>query len=412
MMPLQLKDASTESRSGGLGPEHPLHLLFLALDVDLGTQRGEAIHTRELARFLAARGIRVDLVTATPLGAVPHLGAGVFHHTRPSSSDWAQVRLCTRLAREGESHAIYERRLSPKIAFAVSRLVGIPFLVEVNGVEEEAAILGRTTRPVRRALTFPLRRRIYHAAATVIAVSDPLAALVRDLHGLPQGRVVPIPNGVDTDRFTPLEPAEARARLGLPAGLWILFVGNLVPWQGVETLLEAFRRVSMSVPEARLAIVGDGPLRGPLEGLARELQIANRVYFPGTVPHEDVPRFIGASDVCAAPFTQMRNARIGLSPLKLYEYLACGRPIVASDVPGVRELLDGSGAGILVRPDDPGALTKALVSILNDPLRARSMGVRGRGFAFDSCSWARTAERLEGLLRAAVRTVRKGGRAS
>src|SRR5712691_2005148 len=100
-----------------------MNIVFLALDVDLKTQRGDAIHAQELARFLAARGNRVDLVTATRGNWIRGLGSDVYHHTRVSGGNLRTLYACVEIALESRAEALYERRLSPKIAFGVSRLV-------------------------------------------------------------------------------------------------------------------------------------------------------------------------------------------------------------------------------------------------------------------------------------------------
>src|SRR2546422_1487511 len=120
-----------------------MSVLFLALDVDASLDRGDAVHTRELARYLSARGNIVHLVTASAPGQALGLPSNVRPYQRPPGGDLGVVRACTAIARQAAANVIYERRLSPKIAFAVSRLVGIPFVVEVNGTEEEADLQAR-----------------------------------------------------------------------------------------------------------------------------------------------------------------------------------------------------------------------------------------------------------------------------
>lgn len=378
-----------------------MNVLFLALDVDLAAERGDAIHVLELARALGSRGHGVDVVAvrAPPDAAVP---PKVRVEVRPTARDWQLVRFCADLARHHRADVVYERRLSPKIAFAASRLAALPFVVEVNGIPEEAAMLRSTRASAFRPVKSRLRARLFRSAAGVVAVSERLAARVRQEYGLPPARVVVVPNGVDTDRFRPMDGATARRRLGRPDGREILFVGNLVPWQGVDTLIRAVPEVLRSHPDVRFFIVGDGVAKAPLERLAREVGAAERVRFEGAVRHREVPVHIAAADVCVAPFSRRRNEAVGLSPLKVYEYLACARAVVASDLPGVGDALRGRGVGIAVPPDDPAALTAAIARLLNDPAEAHAMGERGRRFAVEECSWARTAERVEQVLRRAV----------
>ena len=132
--------------------------------------------------------------------------------------------------------------------------------------------------------------------------------------------------------FQPRDPDEARARFGIPNSAKIVcFVGNLVPWQGVDSLLRACASLRGSIPTLKLLVVGDGPESNRLRSLADQLGLYDRVVFTGSVPYADVSAFVCASDICAAPFIAGRKA----SPIKVYEYLACARPVVASDVDGI-----------------------------------------------------------------------------
>src|SRR3989304_5789285 len=201
-----------------------MKILFLALYVNLSAEQGDSIHTRELARFLGARGNRVDLVTVARPD--PSIGQNVTSHIVPARSNLPTVRFCRRLAHSIHADVIYERRLSPKIAYAVSRLSGVPFVVEVNGVEEESAMQGRRAAPRTRRVRLHMRCRMYHRAARVVAVSNGLADLGRKRYGLQTNQVVTIPNGVDPDRFSPMTAKEARERLEWPPKKWIFFVGD------------------------------------------------------------------------------------------------------------------------------------------------------------------------------------------
>jgi len=383
-----------------------VNVLFLALDILLDTPRGDAIHVRELARSLAERGNHIDLVTATPPGLARFLGDGVDHHTRPNGSDLAVVRFCAKLAERAAVDVVYERRLSPKVAFGTSLLARVPFVVEVNGVEEEAELQGRISRTPLRPLKARIRRRMYGRAESVVTVSSRLAQVVRARGDLSPDKIFVVPNGVNLGRFVPKDRYAVRTTIGIPPAHWIVYVGNLVRWQGVENLIRAMPLIASSDSLVRLLIVGDGPLRQKLADLARRTKVEAKVSFVGSIPHESVPDYIGSADVCVAPFARERNEAIGLSPLKVYEYMACGRPIVASRVSGISELFEASEAGLLVPPDDPPSLASAILRILESPADAHEMGVRGRLYAERQCSWAKTAEQVEHVLQGAIQNHR------
>ena len=249
-----------------------------------------------------------------------------------------------------------------------------------------------------RSIRLFLRARMFWRASGIVAVTPQLSDYIARSYRIGQMRIATVANGVDPHTFLPRDRDEARNFLGLPHCPILLFVGNLVPWQGLETLLHAIPAILENQPGALLVIVGDGVMRSRLESLAANLGVLPRIVFAGMVPHDVVPLYIGASDVCVAPFTIERNQMIGLSPLKLYEYMACSRPVVASDLPGIGGLLRSSASGIPVTPDDPKSLGIALNELLNDPEQATKMGARGREFVLKEQTWSRVAERIEPLL--------------
>lgn len=380
-----------------------MNILFLALDIDLGMPRGDAIHVREITHALAARGHRVRLVTATPPERVPFIDPDVDHARRPEEGDWSILRACRRLAVETRCEVIYERRLSPKISYALSRLLGVPFVVELNGVEEEAAMQGRADESPLGPWKARVRNRMLRRADAIVAVTPQLADIAKKRLGIDPARIDTVPNGVDTERFRPSDASSARQALGLEERPRIGFVGNLVPWQGVEFAIRALPDVLRRNGEARFALVGDGISRSFLEGEATKLGVESQISFLGHIPYERVPLHIASFTVCVAPFVRRRNEDAGLSPLKMYEYMACGRPVVASDLPGVRETIARSGGGLVVPPEDPAALADAISRLLADASLAEAMGRHGRDYAVAECSWAHSAQRIDHVLARVLR---------
>jgi len=387
-----------------------MNILFLALDVNPALLRGDSVHTLELARFLGARGVGVQLVTTPGGGSSLEVGQNVTHHVPRGPGDLSILQFCRGIVRKTQCDAIYERRLSPKISFGLSRVLQLPFVIEINGSENEAQLQGiaqpRTVPGFRRWV----RRRMYRRAAKVVAVSALLAERVQEAYGLPGDRLAVVCNGVDTIRFQPLDKSECRRRSGWEWGRWIIYVGNLVPWQGLDTLVSSMPQVLARVPDAHLAIIGDGMLRQALVRLASDAGVLERTHFIGSVPHTKVCRLICAADLCVAPFARIRNSEIGLSPLKLYEYLACGRPVVASDVPGVAETIRESGAGELVPAGDPSALSSAISLLLTDEMKKTQLGSNGRNFAINFCSWDIAARRIEATIAGAIADFRQSRR--
>ncbi len=263
------------------------------------------------------------------------------------------------LAREamrgaGRADVVYAHFLFPTgaIAAAASRRARIPFVVTAHG--QDVRNLDR--RGPRRATEGALKE-----ASAVVAVSDYLAGELRGAGiALPPLHVVNM--GVDLDRFSPGDRGAARARLGLPAsGPLVAAVGGLTDRKNPLTLLQAFARVRARRPDARLALVGDGPLAGAVDAGARRLGLAGALVRPGAVPHAEVADWVTAADVLALV---SRVEPLGIAAL---EALAAGRPVVATRAGGAREVVPDPEAGRVVDPADPGAIATALLAVLDDP---------------------------------------------
>lgn len=206
-------------------------------------------------------------------------------------------------------------------------------------------------------------------SASVVAVSHGLARKAIEL-GADPARVVTQHNGVDGELFRIQDRDSARRALQLPTGRRILlFVGNLKPVKGLDVLLHALARLKGALrDDLLLAVVGDGPLRERLHSLAGSLKISQSVRFCGRQPHSDIPEWLAAADALCLP------SRMEGCPNVVIEALASGRPVIASRVGGIPELMDDR-CGVLVPPEDPESLSCAIEHVLHrtwDPAELRS----------------------------------------
>jgi glycosyltransferase involved in cell wall biosynthesis len=204
-------------------------------------------------------------------------------------------------------------------------------------------------------------------------------------------RVAYVPNGADLSRFVP-PPAHAtvglRAALGLDGRRVIAYAGTLaLQNHPVDLLLDAFARCAMQTPNAMLLLIGGGEDLPRLRLQAQQLGIGDRVRFTGQVPHHAIPGFLALADVSVDPVRDDDVAR-ARSPLKIFESMAIGVPVVTGDVGDRAALLDGGHAGVLVAPDDSAALAAALAALLADEPRRRALvGAcrrHVRGYAWDA----------------------------
>jgi glycosyltransferase involved in cell wall biosynthesis len=232
-------------------------------------------------------------------------------------------------------------------ATEIGERLGVPVIVGTLGSDLNVK--------ARRPSEGPMIRRALKRAARVISVSHDLDRQVAGLGVAAERRAV-IPNGIDGRRFVPIDQREAREKLGMNAGERVVCcVSRLSREKGIDILIRA--AAEMKTP-ARVIVVGDGVERAALSRLVDELRLRDRVVFAGSMPHGEVPVWIAAADVSALP------SRMEGHPNAVLEAMACGRPVVGTRVGGVPEALHSEDLGLLVEPEDPVGLARALDSAL------------------------------------------------
>lgn len=225
----------------------------------------------------------------------------------------------------------------------------------------------------------------------IVAVTSELRDIICRTYGVPAEKISVIPNGVNTELFRPIDKKTVRESLGFNVDEKIVgYIGKLEPWQGVEYLIKAAPLILERFDGTMFLIVGDGLMYYELAGMIEKLGLRNRFTFAGEISHEDVPMYINATDVCV---TLKKALRTGFSPLKLYEYMACEKPVIASKVEGF-EVLEERGAGSLVSPEDSREVSEAIINLLSSPELQKCLGTNGREAVLEEFSWRTVAERL------------------
>jgi len=307
---------------------------------------------------------------------------------------------------------IYERAtLYGTAGVRLARDLDVPLLLELNAplAVEQASYRGTGLGE----LAGQAERWTLSRADAVLSVSGALRDHVISL-GVEPGRVHVVPNGVDPLLFQPGRPeASVRARLGLDEGPVVGFIGSLRPWHGVEILPELVNRLATRHPTLQLVIGGEGPLRPQLEAGFRERGLAQRVVFTGDLPHETIPSVIRQFDVALAPYPKLSHA-FYFSPLKLFEYMACGVAVVAANVGQVSEVVQHDRSGLLYPPGDVESLAGACNRLLGRAKLRRSLGRAAAKRVHTHYTWDRNASRAVDLARAllaARRATNHGGTA-
>ena len=335
------------------------------------------VHTARLTAGLDALGVEQTVITAHRPGAphVQHVGArsrvvragapirrfrqlyGVASFPeviRLSGLDLVHVHL-------GEDLAIL-----PLARWAASR-AGAPLVVTVH-CSLRHTLIGHDLRSTfLRRVGAPPQSWLLRAASAVLVLSDRLAERLVG-SGFPASRVRVVPLGIGLEAAGPLlRPPWMDGRR------WVVYVGRIVPEKGVRELVEAFGR--LSVADAGLLIVGDGPDRVKVEVDARRLAPADRIRFTGALPHADVQGHLQHADVVVLPSWYEERGRV------LLEAMAVGTPVVATRTGGIPDTVRDGANGLLVPPHDPPALAAAIARVLGEDGLAASIGAAGRATA-------------------------------
>ena len=207
--------------------------------------------------------------------------------------------------------------------------------------------------------------------------------------GVPEEKIEVVPNGVNLDRFYPMEKSEARSALGLPEDRPIvLFAGYLRPRKGVQHLIEAVPKLVREY-NALFVLLGEGGMRHELEEKLRKYHLEGDVMLKGTIPHDQMPFYENAMDVLILP--SLAEGR----PNVVLEAMACGKPVVATSVSGIPELVQDGKTGILIPPSDVEAIKDALSRILTDSELGRRMGREGKKAIVEmNLSWGNYAKNM------------------
>jgi glycosyltransferase involved in cell wall biosynthesis len=291
---------------------------------------------------------------------------------------------------------IYERYAFFNAAGAIaSRLTGLPLVVEVNELAGYERVRDQEFVRLARAM----ERGVFKRASLVVTVSDFLSERVRASVG-DRVPVATIPNGVslswvDGARADEIAVCGLRRRLGLGGRRVVCFVGGLVHWHNFGLLLEATRRVRCELPDVALVLIGEGSERTFVEARARELGLGDSIRLVGAVPHAEIGTYLGLADMAVVPHSNEYR-----SPIKLFEYMAFGRAVVAPRVPPIEAIVEEGRTGLLFEPGHAGSLHAALNVLLRDPVLAAEMGTRARAVVRRRYTWPVHARRILALLEA------------
>jgi glycosyltransferase involved in cell wall biosynthesis len=388
-----------------------MKVLYITLE-NVSLHKGSVIHIKEIVAGLRQAGHEVGLA-ARSFGPIHDTESS--HNVCPTFERGAGTLisyfvsgflLLFRLFKIIDRYdLVYARDYHATVlAYLPCLLFQKKLIFEINGLANEEQRLKKDSLP-NRAAVFLIRhaeKEATKAADRIISVTPQIAGyLCRELR-CQQSKIEIVGNGVNTAKFHPIRDevllSGYRGRIGIKPGERVLvFVGNLARWQGIETLIDCSVDLLARKNTLKFLIVGDGPLRAKLLEKTRKARVENAVIFTGMVDYAEVPFYINLADIGVAPFISNRNTKTGVSPLKIFEYMACGKPVVASRIEGL-EFIEHEGVGRLVTPGAVRDFAEALNDLLQDDSKRAEMGEKASRIAVEKFSWTSKVEKIQGIL--------------
>jgi len=289
---------------------------------------------------------------------------------------------------------LYFRETSSFIPLIVSKLCHIPLTIEVNGwVLEELRQTGYS--PWKIAYMRLNQRLNFAYCERIIPVSKGLKNLICANYPVKTAKVISIANGTNPEVFRPMPKSEALSKTGLPDTPTVGFIGSCYHYHGVQYLIQAAPYVLEKLPQTHFVVAGDGAQLEEWKALSRDLKVNEAFTFTGKVPFNMAPFFINSYDICVAPYDV--DLLLG-SPMKLFDYFACGKPVIVSPAYGVVEIINEYHCGIICDVKNSEMFAEVLADLLSDQNKRESLGTTARAVVTHHFTWEITSRKIEQVL--------------
>ena len=268
---------------------------------------------------------------------------------------------------------LYIRQMNSFLPMLIAKLFRIPAFFEIpNDPYLEYQLIGK----MKRLLSRTTDRYAMRLSDRIVVLSEWSKRRLNKFGRIPNSKITVLPSGTDTKLFQPLEKKECCDKLHFdPSFYYVGFVGSFFLHQGIDTLINAAPIILSEIENTRFLLVGDGPMMDIWKNKVKKKGLQDAFIFTGQVPYKKVPEYIGVMDICVAPHQKDSNQA---SPVKIFDYMACGRPVVTSDIEVAREIIGESGCALLVFPERSDDIGRGIISLIGDEKRRKEMGEKGR----------------------------------
>ena len=392
-------------------------VLYLRTDLSFGVRAGGSVgHIAGVLNALVGQGPPPIMVTTAP---VPTLRPEIEVHIVAAPETFWNFRelptfVMNDVFRREVTAALGARRVSMVYqryslnnyaGLLLARSLRVPLILEYNG--SEIWMSRHWGRPLKYEVLAERIELLNLTAADLVVVVSRAMADELTTRGLSPDRIVVNPNGVDPDRYSPrVDGSEIRRRYGLDGRIVVGFISTFQPWHGADVLASAFVRLLNAQPRfrdsVRLLMIGAGAAVARTKQILTDAGVHELAVFTSLVPQEHGPEHLAACDILASPHVPNADGSPFFgSPTKLFEYMAMGKAIVASDLDQIGEVLRHEATALLVPPADPDALARAIARLIDDAPLRRALGDAARRDAVAHHTWAahvqRTRRALESL---------------
>lgn len=405
----QIDSIATDSiKAANIKPDRNL-ICYLRTDLWFGVQSGGSVgHISGVVNSLDVYGSPL-LFTTDSIPLIKSLIPIVDLSLTTPFQNFPQLRsiylnkhfnnICNKYLDQIPPRFIYQRySVNSYLGVLLSCRYQVPFVLEYNG--SEIWIARNWGSPLRyEALSEKVENANLNVADVVVVVSQPMKdeLVARNIDA---NKILVNPNGVDPERYSPIvDGSIVRKKFGLDNKLVIGFIGTFGPWHGAEVLVEAFRQL-LNVPTNKktslhLLMIGDGVTLPQIKASITANEMESFCTFTGVVPQQDGPRYLAACDILVSPHVPNPDGSPFFgSPTKLFEYMAMGKGIVASDIDQIGEVLSHNETAWMVKPGDADELARGLERLINDPILCERLGRAARSEVIEKYTWQMHTQRI------------------